>query len=174
MRIISGKNKGRNIIAPDNLPVRPTSDRAKEALFNILESKYYFKGKNLLDLFSGTGNISYEFCSRGIKHSTCVESNNNCINFIEKITSELDLNISTIQSDSMKYLENCKKKFNFIFVDPPYNYENYEELKQLIIDRKLVEKDGILVIEHDNNTRFNDKKVELRKYGKVHFSLYSF
>ncbi|MDA9663547.1 16S rRNA (guanine(966)-N(2))-methyltransferase RsmD [bacterium] len=174
MRIISGKHKGRNIIAPNNLPVRPTSDRAKEALFNILESKYYFKGKNLLDLFSGTGNISYEFCSRGIKHSTCVEKNNNCINFIEKTISELDFNISTIKSDSMKYLENCKKKFNFIFVDPPYNYDNYEELKQLIIDRELLEKDGILVIEHDHNTKFNDKKVEVRKYGKVHFSLYSF
>ena len=84
MRIISGKYKGKRITAPEDLPARPTTDRAKEALFSILDSRYYFDGKNVLDLFSGTGNIAFEFSSRGAEHITTVDSNNNCVNFIKK------------------------------------------------------------------------------------------
>jgi 16S rRNA (guanine(966)-N(2))-methyltransferase RsmD len=167
MRIISGKYKGKRITAPDNLPVRPTTDRAKEALFSILDSRYYFDGKNILDLFSGTGNIAFEFCSRGVEHSTCVDNNNNCINFINKTSSDLKLNITSIQ-------ESCEKQFNIIFADPPYNFEWHQKIKEIIFERNLVKKDGCLIIEHDSSTSFENNNVEVRKYGTVHFSIFSF
>ena len=174
MRIISGKHKGKRISAPNNLPVRPTTDRAKEALFNILDNRYYFDGKNVLDLFSGTGNISYEFASRGIEEITSVDSNYNCIKFIDTTSKELEMNISTIKSDCLSFLKNCKKQFNFIFADPPYNYDNYSEIVSIVKENNLVKKDGCLIIEHDNTTSFTDNNIELKKYGAVHFSLFSF
>lgn len=174
MRIISGKHKGKRISTPNNLPVRPTTDRAKEALFNILDNRYYFDGKNVLDLFSGTGNISYEFASRGIEEITSVDSNYNCIKFIDTTSKELEVNISTIKSDCFSFLKNCKKQFNFIFADPPYNYDNYSEIVSIVKENNLVKKDGCLIIEHDNTTFFTDNNIELKKYGAVHFSLFSF
>ena len=172
MRIVSGKYKGKRITAPENLPVRPTTDRAKEALFSILDNRYHFDGKNVLDLFSGTGNIAFEFSSRGVEHITAVDSNNNSINFIGKISSDLELNITSLKSDCIKYLEGCEKQFNIIFADPPYNFEEHQKIKEIIFERNLVKKDGCLIIEHDSSTSFDDKDVEVRKYGTVHFSIF--
>ena len=174
MRIISGKHKGRRITAPEKLPVRPTTDRAKEALFSILDSRYYFDGKNVLDLFSGTGNIAFEFSSRGLERITSVDNNTNCIQFIDKTSSELNLNISTIKSDCIKYLGSCEKQFNIIFADPPYNFEDHHKIKEIIFERNLVKEDGCLIIEHDSSTLFEDDNIEVRKYGTVHFSIFSF
>ena len=174
MRIISGTHKSRRLIAPNTLPVRPTTDRAKEALFNILENRYYFNEKNVLDLFSGTGNISYEFASRGCEKIVAVDNNYNCVNYIEKTTKNLDFNISTIKSDCLQYLKNRKQQFNFIFADPPYNYNQYQELKNIVIDNNLIKKDGCLIIEHDKETSFEEDNMELRKYGTIHFSIFSF
>jgi 16S rRNA (guanine966-N2)-methyltransferase len=174
MRIISGKYKGKRITTPENLPVRPTTDRAKEALFSILDSRYYFDGKNVLDLFSGTGNIAFEFSSRGAEHITTVDSNNNCVNFIKKTSSDLELNITSLKSDCIKYLESCEKQFNIIFADPPYNFAEHKKIKEIIFERDLVKKDGCLIIEHDSSTSFEDDNVEVRKYGTVHFSIFSF
>ena len=174
MRIISGTHKGRRLMAPNTLPVRPTTDRAKEALFNILENRYFFDGKNVLDLFSGTGNISYEFVSRGCDKVLAIDNNYHCIEYIEKTTKELDFNITTIKSDCLQYLKNCKQEFNFIFADPPYDYEEYQELKNLVFEKKLVKKDGVLIIEHDKEVSFVANNVELRKYGTVHLSVFSF
>ena len=174
MRIISGKHKGKRIIAPHNLPVRPTTDRAKEALFNILDSRYYFNDKNVLDLFSGTGNISYEFASRGIEDITCVDSNYNCIKFIDTISEQLKVNLSTTKSDCIEFLKKCKKQFNFIFADPPYNYQNHQVIVEFIKVNNLVKNDGCLIIEHDKTTSFEDDNAEVRKYGTVHFSIFSF
>lgn len=174
MRIVSGTHRGRKINPPVSLPVRPTTDRAKEALFNIIDSKYYFQEKNVLDLFSGTGNISYEFASRGIEHITAVDSNTNCIKFIDKTCTDLDLNISTIKADCLDYLEKCNKQFNFIFADPPYSFPEYQKLKDIIFEDNLVKKDGCLIIEHDNSTSFEGENMECRKYGNVHFSIFSF
>lgn len=173
MRIVSGKYKGKRITAPNNLLVRPTTDRAKEALFSILNNRYYFDSKNVLDLFSGTGNIAFEFSSRGAEHITAVDSNNNCINFIEKTSSDLELNITSVKSDCIKYLENCKNQFNIIFADPPYNFEKYKQIKEIIFKRNLVKKNGCLIIEHDSSTSF-ENNVEMRKYGTIHFSIFSF
>ncbi|MDC0249747.1 RsmD family RNA methyltransferase [Flavobacteriales bacterium] len=171
MRIISGTHKGRRLIAPNTLPVRPTNDRAKEALFNILENRYYFDKKNVLDLFSGTGNISFEFASRGSQKIVAVDNNYNCIKYIEKTNTDLNFNISTIKSDCLQYLRNCTQQFNFIFADPPYNYKQYQDLKNLVIENGLIKKDGCLIIEHDKETIFEACNVELRKYGTIHYFL---
>ena len=174
MRIIAGTHRSRRLIAPDKLPVRPTTDRAKEALFSIIESGYYFDEKTVLDLYSGTGNIAYEFASRGVEKVTAIDNNFHCIKYIEKTTKELDLNITAVKSDCIKYLENCKQQFNFIFADPPYDYENYQEMKDLIINKNLIKGEGLLIIEHNKDTQFAEENVKLRKYGTVHFSIFSF
>ena len=174
MRIISGNHKGRKINPPSNLNVRPTTDRAKEALFNIINSRYYFTEKNILDLFSGTGNIALEFASRGVEEVCAVDNNTDSINFIASTAKNLKLNIYAVKSDALKYAENCKKQFNFIFADPPYCYQQYHKLKEVITENNLVKKNGLLIIEHDKETVFHDHNVELRKYGTVHFSLISF
>ena len=161
-------------MAPNTFPVRPTTDRAKEALFNILENRYFFDGKNVLDLFSGTGNIAFEFASRGCEKILAVDNNFNSINYIENTSNELEFNIKTIKSDCLQYLKNCKQQFNLIFADPPYDYQEYQGLKSLVFKRNLIKKNGSLIIEHDKNTSFSNQNVELRKYGKVHFSIFSF
>ena len=174
MRIVAGTHKGRKINPPNNLTVRPTTDRAKEALFSIIESRYFFAEKTMLDLFSGTGNIALEFASRGVEKAVAVDHNINCVEFITATSKSFKFNISVVQSDGLKYAQNCKDQFNFIFIDPPYSYKNYQELKEVVIKNNLVKKDGLLIIEHDKETVFNDDNVEVRKYGTVHFSLFSF
>jgi 16S rRNA (guanine(966)-N(2))-methyltransferase RsmD len=174
MRIVAGTHKGRKIIPPNKLNVRPTTERAKEALFSIIDSRYFFSEKNVLDLFSGTGNIALEFASRGIENVVAVDKNINCVDFITNTAEIFELNISAFSSDALHYIQNCKESFNFIFADPPYNYEKHEELKDLIIKKKLLKKNGLLIIEHSKNTFFDEENLEVRKYGAVHFSLFSF
>ena len=98
----------------------------------------------------------------------------NCINYIEKTANNLGFNIATIKSDCLKYLKNCKQEFDFIFADPPYDYDSYQELKNLIFENKLVKKGGLLIIEHDKETQFEGDNLELRKYGTLQFSIFSF
>ena len=174
MRIIAGKHKSRRLMVPSSLPVRPTTDRAKEALFNIIENRYYFEDKNMLDLYAGTGNIAYEFASRGCDKILAVDNNYNCIIYIEETANSLGFNIATIKIDCLKYLKNCKQEFDFIFADPPYDYDSYQELKNLIFENKLVKKGGLLIIEHDKETQFDGDNLELRKYGTLQFSIFSF
>ena len=173
MRIISGNHKGRKLIAPKNLPVRPTTDRAKESLFNILQNRYNISKLKALDLFSGTGNISYEFASRNAIKITAVDKNIKCTNFINKMSFELDFNIITITSDCFKYVLNTSDKFDIIFLDPPYNYNKYHEIKDLILEKKIIENNGCLIIEHDKRTIFDDKNIEKRKYGNVFFTMFN-
>ncbi len=174
MRIISGTHKGRKITTANNLPVRPTTDKAKEALFNILNNRYYFENKNMLDLFSGTGNIAFEFASRGVTKIIAIDNNPVCIQSIRNTAENFKLNVSTAQSDAIKYIQNCNKQFDFVFADPPYDYTRYEELKTIIIKKEIIKKDGILIIEHDKNTMFSDENTEVRKYGTIYFSIFSF
>ena len=114
MRIISGKYKSRKIVAPKTLPVRPTTDMAKESLFNILNNHFYFDEISVIDLFAGTGNISYEFASRGTEDITAVDSNYGCVKFITTTSKALDLNIKAIKSDVFTYLNNSNKSVNKI------------------------------------------------------------
>ncbi len=157
MRIISGKYKGRRITAPKNLPVRPTTDMSKEALFNVLNNHYHFAELKVLDLFSGTGNISYEFGSRGCENITSIDGDVGCINFIKKTAKEFDLNITAIKNDVFKFLEKHKATYDIIFADPPYGIEQkeFEKLIELVFEKELLDPAGMLVVEHSKRTKLD-------------------
>lgn len=157
MRIISGKYKGRRITAPKNLPVRPTTDMSKEALFNVLNNHYHFAELKVLDLFSGTGNISYEFGSRGCENITSIDGDVGCINFIKKTAKEFDLNITAIKNDVFKFLEKHKATYDIIFADPPYGIEQkeFEKLIELVFEKELLDPSGMLVVEHSKRTKLD-------------------
>ncbi|TXG35978.1 RsmD family RNA methyltransferase [Seonamhaeicola maritimus] len=166
MRIISGTYKRRRITAPKNLPVRPTTDMAKESLFNILNNQYYFEDISVLDLFSGTGNISYEFASRGTQNIISVDQNFNCIKFINKTAEEFDMHIQTIKSDVFKFLEKTTVKSDFIFADPPYNFstEQFSKIPQLVFANELLLDNGLLALEHSKHTDLSS--IEHFSYAK--------
>lgn len=155
MRIISGKYKGRRLSPPKNLPVRPTTDMSKEALFNILNNHFNFAELSVLDLFAGTGNISFEFASRGSEPIVSVDADFGCIAFIKKITNEFEFNITAIKSDVFKFLEKAKGEFDIIFADPPYGMEQkeFEKIVQLIFENELLSEDGMMIVEHSKHTK---------------------
>ena len=173
MRIISGKHKSKKISAPTKLPVRPTTDRAKEAIFNIIENRYFIEKISILDLFSGTGNISYEFGSRGCNKIVAVDKNQNCIKFMNKTSDKLKLNITPIHKECLTYINSTSEEFDIILADPPYNYNNYDNLIEIIFSKKLLKKNGILILEHSSDVMFKEENVENRKYGNVHFSIFN-
>ena len=150
MRIISGLYKSRKIIAPKNLPVRPTTDMAKESLFNIINNLYYFDEVTVIDLFAGTGNISYEFASRGTESITSVDQDFGCIKFINQTTEKFEMPIQTIKSDVFKFLEKTNIQSNIVFADPPYNFtqDQFSKIPELVFNNKLLLQDGLLIIEH--------------------------
>ncbi|MCL5244848.1 RsmD family RNA methyltransferase [Cellulophaga sp. 20_2_10] len=176
MRIISGKHKSKRITAPKRLPVRPTTDMAKEAIFNILNNHYYFEDVSLLDLFSGTGNISYEFASRGTENIICVDADYGCIKFINQIAKELDFNLSTVKSDVFKYLERTSIKSNVIFADPPYDIslENFSKIPELVFKNELLLEDGMLIVEHSKHTKLEHLPhfSYAKRYGGSVFSFF--
>lgn len=176
MRIISGQFKSRKIVAPKKLPVRPTTDMAKESLFNILNNTYYFDEISVLDLFAGTGNISYEFASRGTNVILCVDQNFGCIKFINETAEKFEMPIETIKSDVFKFLETTKRKFDIIFADPPYNFDQnqFEQLPQLVFHNQLLNKNGALVVEHSKHTNLassNNYSIS-KSYGGSVFSFF--
>lgn len=178
MRIISGTHKGRRLTAPKNLPVRPTTDFAKEALFNILRTRLYFDEISVLDLYSGTGNISFEFASRGVPNITSVDSNYGCIQYINKIAEKLSFPISAIKSEADKYLERATGKYDVIFADPPYDFEisQFETLVNLVFEKNLLEEEeGMFIIEHSKETDLSalTNFMDFRKYGGSVFSFFS-
>ena len=178
MRIISGKHKGRRLVAPKNLPVRPTTDMCKESLFNILNNYFNFHGLKVLDLFAGTGNISYEFASRGAGPITSVDGDMGCVNFIKKTSTELDLDISVIKSDVFKFLEKSKASYDIIFADPPYDLsqENFEKIIELIFENELLDEEGMLIVEHSKHTKLDNLSnfSFSKSYGGSVFSFYEF
>ena len=157
MRIISGKFKGRRIFPPKGLPVRPTTDMSKEALFNVLNNHFSFEGLKVLDLFSGTGNISYEFASRGSDNITSVDGDFGCVKFIKQIAEEYDFNIAAIKSDIFKFLEKNKNSYDIIFADPPYalDQKTFDKMVLIIFDQNLLHEDGMMVIEHSKYTKLD-------------------
>nr|WP_321235250.1 16S rRNA (guanine(966)-N(2))-methyltransferase RsmD [uncultured Psychroserpens sp.] len=176
MRIISGQYKGRRITAPKKLPVRPTTDMAKESLFNILNNQYYFDDISVLDLFAGTGNISYEFASRGTEQITAVDENFGCIKFINETSDSFEMNISTIKSDVFKFLEKTQQQHSIIFADPPYDFptEEFAKIPSLVFQNKLLEDDGLLVVEHSKHTDLShlDHYSHSKSYGGNMFSFF--
>ena len=176
MRIVSGKNKGRRVNAPKNLPVRPTTDMAKEALFNILNNRYFFNEISVLDLFSGIGSISLEFASRGTVDITAVDGFYGCVKFLEKEAEKLDAKIDLVKSDVFKFLENHTTKYDIIFADPPYNFEldKFEKIHQQVFKNNLLKENGLLVIEHSKKTDLKHLPhfEQTKKYGGNLFSFF--
>jgi len=177
MRIISGKFKGRRFSPPaDKWPTRPTTDFAKEGLFNILNNRIDFEGIRFLDLFGGTGNHSYEMISRGCEDVTYVDKFPGCIAFVRKTASELKIedHIRIYQSDVFKYIESCREKFDYIFAGPPYPLKELDTIPDLIFRYDLLAPDGLFILEHnpdhnfDNHPRFSEK----RNYGTTIFSFF--
>lgn len=176
MRIISGVHKGRRLIAPKSLPVRPTTDLAKESLFNILNNKIIFEDISVLDLFAGTGNISFEFASRGVPSITSVDSHYGCVQFIEKIANQLNLPISVIKADAYKFLEKTSHTFDIVFADPPYDLpiEKFIEIIDQIMAHRIIKSNGMVIIEHSKHMDLSShiNFVDARRYGASVFSFF--
>lgn len=175
MRIIGGIHKGKKIVAPKNLPVRPTTDFAKEGLFNMLSNEFNIDDLTVLDLFAGTGNISFELGSRGAKSITCIDQNYHCISFIKQKSADFDLHqIKAFKNDVFNYLKKYTDKFDLIFADPPYALERIGELPDLIMKTDRLNKSGWLIVEHDRKWDFTNHKnfYKHKSYGNVHFSIF--
>lgn len=175
MRIIGGSLKGLRINPPANLPVRPTTDLAKEALFNILYNRFDFESIRVLDLFSGTGNISLEFASRGVPEVIAVDRDFGCFNYLKGLAKQHSLSaIKSYKADVFKFLEMETEPFDLIFADPPYNLPQIPEIAKKVFERKLIKPEGLLIIEHpsmkklDNHPQF----IEQRMYGSSSFSFF--
>jgi 16S rRNA (guanine(966)-N(2))-methyltransferase RsmD len=176
VRIISGKYKGRRISPPRNLPVRPTTDMSKEALFNILNNHFDFDGLKVLDLFSGTGNISYEFASRGSGNITSVDGDFGCVKFIKQTAAEYDFSIAAIKSDVFAFIDKCMVDYDIIFADPPYGLDQvtFEKLVTLLLQKPLLRADGMLIVEHSKHTKLQhlDHFSFQKNYGGSTFSFF--
>ena len=177
MRIISGTHKGRRLLAPKQLPVRPTTDFAKEGLFNILRNRFDFHTLRVLELFAGTGNISFEFASRGVPSINAVDSHYGCVQFIDKIATEFNFPITTVKSDVFSFLDRETTPYDLIFADPPYQFEAQEcaEIANKIKENNLLKASGFLIIEHSKHTDLSQIAdfQEQRKYGGSVFSFFT-
>jgi len=175
MRIISGKYGGRRLSPPKNITARPTTDFAKESLFNLLNNRMDFEGIDVLDLFAGTGGIGIECVSRGAREVTAVEIAHVQQNWIISCCRQLGIrNLSVIRGDVFKFISACRAKYDLIFADPPYALEQLPTLPDLILGQDILKEDGWLVIEHGKDTDFTShpRHIETRTYGSVHFSFF--
>lgn len=174
MRIVGGKLKGLQFHAPAKLPVRPTTDMAKEALFNILLNSYDFDECNVLDLFTGTGNISIEFASREVGNITSVDKHPGCVAWLKTVKDKHQLTIDIRKADAFKFLEQTSEKYDIIFADPPYDLPNIPLLPQLVAKYQLLKENGVLVVEHPSMLKLDQQPgyVETRKYGYSSFSFF--
>ena len=175
MRIISGKYKSRIIRTLKNSKVRPTTDIAKEGLFNIFSNEFYFSDLEILDLFAGTGSISYEFVSRGVKSVISVDNYFKNVAFIEETSENMGIeNISAVKYDACKFLKMCNMQFDIVFADPPYMFKQVDEIPELIFENNILKNSGWLVLEHSKAHDFRGKPYfsEQRNYGKVNFSIF--
>ena len=175
MRIISGSCGGRTINPPKNLRARPTTDFAKENLFNVLGNVVDFEGIDVLDLFAGTGSISYEFASRGAASVTSVEINAVHYNFIRTTAKSFGLtNIHPVKANVFLYLKSCAKKYDVIFSDAPYDLEGSEAVVDMVLEKGLLKEGGIFIFEHSKDKNFSShpRFSRLRSYGSVQFSIF--
>ena len=175
MRIVSGTFRGRKFQLPTNLKARPTTDFAKENLFNVLANRIDFEDLVVLDLFSGTGSISFEFLSRGAKQVTCVEQYAPHVKFIKEVADKLKVdNLTVITGDAYRFIKSSIGKFDLIFTDAPYADERLGTLPDLILKSTLLAKDGLLIVEHSKTNDFSSHPAykETREYGSVNFSFF--
>jgi 16S rRNA (guanine966-N2)-methyltransferase len=176
MRIISGKFGGRKINPPHNMPyTRPTTDIAKEGLFNILQNRVQIEGATTLDLFGGTGCISYELASRGAENLTIVEKDNQMLDFIKKNIDMLKIeNVQIMRMDVFQFLNSCTNQYDIIFAGPPYALNTIDDLPRIIVERKLISPEGYFVLEHtprNNYEKFEGYSFQ-RNYGSTIFSFF--
>ena len=175
MRIVSGKYKGRAIDPPRNLRARPTTDFAKENLFNVLGNLVDFEECDVLDLFAGTGSISYEFASRGARSVTAVEINPMHWNFIRQTARQLGIeNFYPVKANAFLYLKSCGKQFDIVFSDAPYDLEGSGQIVDLVLGGGLLRPEGIFIFEHSKKMDFSGYEGfwQLRSYGSVQFSFF--
>jgi len=175
MRIISGKYKGKRVSPPKKFPSRPTTDLAKEALFGMLDSRVYFEKLDVLDLFSGTGNISIEFLSRGVGQVVSVDNSGVSVFFQLKTAEELgEKNWHILRQDAFSYVENSQQKFDIIFADPPFGLKGIDQLIENVFSKEMLVEDGIFVVEHSDRVDMSVVKYhqQTRNYGGVSFSFF--
>lgn len=175
MRIISGKYRGKHIIPDKQFEARPTTDAAKESLFNVLATRYDFEELEVLDLFAGTGSISYEFASRGALRIDAVESNFKHLSFIQKTARDLNFDqLHPVKTNVFLFLRNCMHKYDIIFADPPYEMEGVETLPDLIMGKDILKEEGVFILEHSKKMNFFNHPdiVDHRTYGSVNFSFF--
>ena len=176
MRIISGDLGGRRINPPSNMPyTRPTTDIAKEGLFNILQNNLEFESLKSLDLFGGTGAISYELASRGVPDLTIVEKDNQMSDFIKKTAAALKIeNIKLVKSDVFKYMQSCNEQYDFIFAGPPYALQTIDELPKIVFEKGLLKEGGWFILEHTPRNDYQQFPYFrwARNYGTTIFTLF--
>lgn len=175
MRIITGIYKGRHFDIPKTFKARPTTDFAKENIFNVLTGKIDFEGATALDLFSGTGSISLELLSRGCSQVVSVELDREHHAFIRQCLKKLgDENCIALRGDVFRFMKSCRQQFDFIFADPPYALERLPEIPDLVLNNGILKDGGIFVFEHGEKNDFSahPRFVEHRSYGSVNFSLF--
>lgn len=176
MRIIAGNLRGRRLNPPSSLPVRPTTDMARESLFNILNNYVDYEECTVMDLFAGTGAVSLEFVSRGAKEVTSIDVNAQCTDFIKTSAKQFGVNnLRVVRSDVFDLIKRAYKKFDIIFADPPYALEDLDKLPDLIFEHKLLTEDGIFILEHPREYQFNEHPHfwQHRNYGKVNFTFFA-
>lgn len=175
MRIISGILKGRKIEPPKEFTGRPTTDFAREGLFNLLFNRKEIDGAKVLDLYTGSGAVGFEFVSRGAAEVVCVDADMNVVKFIRKKAEEFNTpQIKPFRFDAIGYLQRAGTTFDIIFCDPPFDKENLEEIPNLVFEQKLLKQDGLLILEHEETHSFESHPqfIEERKYGRIKFSFF--
>ena len=175
MRIISGIYKGRRLDPPKNISARPTTDFAKEGLFNLLQNRIDFEGCDMLDLFAGTGSIGLEFVSRGAREVTSVELAHTQQNYIISVSKQLGVkNLSVVRGDVFKYIASTDLQFDFIYADPPYQLPTLPTLPDIIFEKQLLKEGGMFVLEHSKANDFSRHPhfMDHRSYGNVHFTFF--
>ena len=176
MRVITGKYKGRHFDVPRSFKARPTTDFAKENLFNVLRGYLDFEeGLSALDLFAGTGSITLELLSRGCERVVSVEKDPQHYAFIRSVIEKLqDLSADPVRGDVFHYIERCREQFDFIFADPPYALKELPELPDIVLSRSLLKPEGLFVLEHGQANDFSQhpRFLEHREYGSVNFTFF--
>jgi len=174
MRIVSGKYKGKRFVAPKSIKARPTTDFAKESLFNILENRIDLSQATVLDLFAGTGSISFEFASHGVKSVTSVDMSLASYRFVNSFSHENDMCVKAIKQDVFKYIKKDTKQYDVIFADPPYALKKIPDLPAMLLDSGLLKEGGLLIVEHGEEFDLTECEhhQETREYGRVIFSFF--
>lgn len=175
MRIVGGKLKGIRLQVPKAFDSRPTTDYAKEGLFNLINNEFDIDQCDVLDLFTGTGSLSLEFASRGALSVTAIDWNTACLKFIGEVCKKHELKqVKLLKNDALKFVQIANIQFDIVVADPPYDYKHYEKLIDAIFEKQILKTNGLLVVEHGKQNNFSEMTYfrEVRNYGGVHFSFF--